>query len=288
MLLMFLTVTFVTALPHSFSLLLCLSPILTSLLSHFFPKSPISSFCFSSLPFCSYPYFPPAQCSGERLPQQQGSSHESKPWLQLDPWQRWWSGVQELPFRPPCKSTELPVPTTSPPSIHAHELCLLPSPYSCEYSRLLISPRSSVSSNLCAVLMSSNASSLSLSCFVFPVFLSFSLSGVHQWLHLSEKLLCTQHILFLPLLPPLLSPSLPFNLSPSFPHSFLPSPHCVYHFLPPFLPPTFLRFISSFHPHSPCNLICFSFIHLLHRQCNERLIEVETLLDGFPCHYPWN
>lgn len=86
MLLMFLTVTFVTALPHSFSLLLCLSPILTSLLSHFFPKSPISSFCFSSLPFCSYPYFPPAQCSGERLPQQQGSSHESKPWLQLDPW----------------------------------------------------------------------------------------------------------------------------------------------------------------------------------------------------------
>lgn len=38
MLLMFLTVTFVTALPHSFSLLLCLSPILTSLLSHFFPN----------------------------------------------------------------------------------------------------------------------------------------------------------------------------------------------------------------------------------------------------------
>lgn len=56
----------------------------------------------------------------------------------------------------------------------------------------------------------------------------------------------------------------------------------------------------SFHPPSSalsllftltlplCNLICFSFIHLLHRQCNERLIEVETLLDGFPCHYPWN
>lgn len=32
----------------------------------------------------------------------------------------------------------------------------------------------------------------------------------------------------------------------------------------------------------PCNLICFSFIHPLHRQCNERLIEVETLFGRLP------
>lgn len=32
----------------------------------------------------------------------------------------------------------------------------------------------------------------------------------------------------------------------------------------------------------PCNLICFSFIHPLHRHCNERLIEVESLFGRLP------
>lgn len=114
------------------------------------------------------------------------------------------------------------------------------------------------------------------------LFLSLSRFGV-DWLQLpSGKLLRTQQILS-PSPPPTPFFVFRFNLCLLFlkPKYITSSPTLL-----PFLLYLLLWPALSFS--LLCNLICFSFIHPVHRQRNERLIEVETLLDGFPCHYPWN
>lgn len=264
MLLMFLTVTFVTALPRSSSLLLRLSLTLTSL-QFPFPQPPVS---------LSHPSF---------LPTSQVQRWEVTTAVRQQP-------LVAVVIKGPGASLLSPVqvcittyPTINNPCINTLSPRTRATPTALPI-QLWVQQISSFSlsldvplSLLCCSHLLEYFSALSVSLITLSVWCPLAAVTIR------EALMHTANSLS-PSPPPSLL--LPFNLFP-LSHTLFSQALIVYLTISStLLPLLYIFLLPSLSPSFLCNLICFSFIHPLQRQCNERLIEVETLLDGFPCHYP--